>query len=320
MERRVKDGLRAGATAVGVATAFMTLATTSQTPDGYIHASFGGPLDVFTKNSTDTLAIGDGANDPSELTDLLKGPSNPTTQVPDSPYRAAYEAGATPSPTTAPSVIPFTDPTAAPAVKDSAILPVKPVVDAQGKIDCTGAVSCKTDPATKTTTVTYPDGVVAVVQQINDLTIVAYKTLTDGLPAQVKALLPPAPEMPAAPALASTPTAQRSAATPAATDAPTATFDPGPPAPSSITPGPADVSSAPKVNVTRGPIDFSSTEPTKSNLPKPNLPGLDKFKDALGSVVNAVTDAVGKVVGPGAAGKSDAPNSGRPARGSSGSP
>lgn len=63
-------------------------------------------------------------------------------------------------------------------------LSLKPVLDKQGRVDCSKAVSCKTDPATNITTVTYPDGVV-VVQQINDLTLVAYKAvgevIQDGL-------------------------------------------------------------------------------------------------------------------------------------------
>ena len=63
MDRRTKDSLRVAATALGVATGLLALASTAQTPDGYIHASFGGPLDVFTSNTADVLSIGDGAND-----------------------------------------------------------------------------------------------------------------------------------------------------------------------------------------------------------------------------------------------------------------
>ena len=294
----------------------MALATTSQTPDGYIHASFNGPLDIFSTSSSDVLAIGDSSTDPSELAALLKGPNNPTTETPDSPIRAAFEAGATPTLTT-PTIMPFADPTAAPAIKDSAVIPVKPVVvDAQGRVDCSGSVSCKTDPVTKVTTVTYPDGVVAVVQQINDLTVVAYKTLTESLPAEIQGLLPPPPVL-APPQTSAAPAPARPTGTAAATPSSqlaAPTFDPGPQAPSSITPGPSD--NSPKVNVIKPPVDFSSDSTSTQPSPNPVKPptGLGKVKDAIGSVVNAVTGAIGKVVSPGAAGKPDATPShgGRP--------
>ena len=317
VERRIKDGVRAGALAVGVAAGLMVFASTSQTPDGFIHASFGGPMDVFSNTSTsDVLAIGDGASDASELAAILKGPSNPTSEIPDSPITAAFEAGSTPGPTT-PNVMPLIDPTAAPAIKDSAILPVKPVIDSQGHVDCTGALSCKTDPVTNITTVTFPDGVVAIVQKINDLTVVAYKTLTDYLPADVKALLPAPPttnpSMLAAQAPASTQaTTVPSSVTPstAPTTAPETappSFDPGPQAPNNDLINPSGPRSGPKVNVTRGPIDFSPD----SGSTAPQKPVLGKVKDALGSAVNAVTDAVGKALNPGASGKPDT-NTGSP--------
>jgi len=189
VDRRVKDTLRASATAVGVAAGLLALASTAQTPDGYIHASFGGPLDVFSTGSADVLAIGDGTNDATELAALLKGPVGPTARngAPNSPYRVAYEAGAAPNVTTGSMIVPLMDDqsaTAAPSSRDTAILPSKPVVDSQGKIDCSGAVSCHTDTTTNITTVTYPDGVVAIVQKINDLTVVAYKTITEVLPSE----------------------------------------------------------------------------------------------------------------------------------------
>ena len=43
-------------------------------------------------------------------------------------------------------------------------------------------MSCDFDPATNVTTVTYADGLVAIVQKINDLTVVAYKNATEQLP------------------------------------------------------------------------------------------------------------------------------------------
>lgn len=321
MNRRANDGLRAGATAVGVAVGLMVLASTAQTPDGFVRASFGGPLAPFGTNSSDVLAIGDGASDTTELTALLKG-SAPSTGavVPDSPYRAAYEAGATPG-VNAPNDFPATEaaaPAPAPFAGAGAPIPApKSVVDEQGRVDCTGAVSCKTDPVTQVTTVTYPDGVVAIVQKVNDLTVVAYKTLTEYLPPSVQTLMPPiptkappivaAPPPPAPPPLPEIPSMS---AQPTLDETVTATIDPGPPAPDLL--DPSDSGPGPRVNVTRPPMDFSPNSgpdrPDKPNGPN-GFPGLGKVKDALGSVVDAVGDAVGKAVGSGASGKvsKDAP-------------
>ena len=311
MNRRAKDGLRAGATAVGVAAGLMVLASTAQTPDGFVRASLGGPLAPFGIGNTtsDVLSIGDGAGDPSELAALLKG-SAPNTGggLPDSPYRAAYEAGATPG-VTPPKVLLDTGPINAPAptAGSTPIPTAKSVVDSQGRVDCTGSVSCQTDPVTQVTTVTYPDGVVAIVQKVNDLTVVAYKTLTEYLPPSVQTLLPPvptqAPPVVAAPPppMASTPSPQPEnpavLAPPIQDETVADAIDPGPPAPDLLDPS-DDSSPGPRVNVTRPPMDFSP-----DSGPNDNFPGLDKVKDALGSVVDKVGDAVGKAVGPGASGK-----------------
>lgn len=343
MDRRKKDTLRAGATAVGVATGLLVLASTAQTPDGYIHASFGGPLDVLsaftsentTTSTTDVLAIGDGSNDASELAALLKGQIGPAAQgvVPNSPYRVAYEAGAAPgAAVTGPVVLPpvTLDPaatTAAPTRKDAAILPSKPVIDSQGKIDCTGAVSCHTDPVTNITTVTFPDGIVAIVQKVNDLTVVAYKTITDALPAEISALLPPVPTTAPPPLLAAVapPTAVPTVvqappvvastapiATAPATQTAKPAIDPGPPAPSIDL---DTTGSGPKVSVTTPPKDFSpgqgdttgSTGPSSSiDVPAIKVPSLPtKVKDTIGGVVDSVKGAVGSVLGPGASSKPD---------------
>ena len=322
MDRRARDGLRAGATAVGVAAGLMVLASTAQTPDGFVRASLGGPLAPFgIGNATsDVLSIGDGAGDPSELAALLKG-SAPNTigGLPDSPYRAAYEAGATPG-ATPPRVLLDTGPIDAPApTADSTPAPIpapKSVVDSQGRVDCTGSVSCQTDPVTQVTTVTYPDGVVAIVQKVNDLTVVAYKTLTEYLPPSVQTLLPPIPTQAppvvaaAPPPIVSAPSPQPE--TPAVLAPPTQdesvvpAFDPGPPAPDLLDLS-DDSSPGPRVNVTRPPMDFSPDpgpdDPGTPNGPNNNFPGLGKVRDALGSVVDKVGDAVGKAVGPGASGK-----------------
>jgi hypothetical protein len=316
VDRRAKDGLRAGATAVGVAAGLMVLAFTAQTPDGFVRASLGGPLAPFGIGDTtsDVLSIGDGAGDPSELAALLKG-SAPNTGggLPDSPYRAAYEAGATPG-VTPPKALLDTGPinASAPTAASTPIPAAKSVVDSQGRVDCTGSVSCQTDPVTQVTTVTYPDGVVAIVQKVNDLTVVAYKTLTEYLPPSVQTLLPPvptqAPPVVAAPPppMASTPSPQPEnpavLAPPIQDETVADAIDPGPPAPDLLDPDlldPSDDSSpGPRVSVTRPPMDFSP-----DSGPNDNFPGLDKVKDALDSVVDKVGDAVGKAVGPGASGK-----------------
>ncbi|MBU3749387.1 MAG: hypothetical protein FGM52_02875, partial [Mycobacterium sp.] len=237
MERRAKDGLRAGATAVGVAAGLLVLATTAQTPDGFVRASFGGPLTPFDTITSDVLTIGDGATDPSELAALLEVAAPGTVAVgvgvPESPYRAAFEAGSTPSLTTPTVLAPALDPTTASVTPPTTMaIPAAPapksVVDSQGRIDCAGAVSCETDPITKVTTVTYPDGVVAIVQKINDLTVVAYKTLTDYLPPSVKSILPPVPSQ--APPVLAAPTPQPSPAPQPAPPVET-TSNPTPPAP-----------------------------------------------------------------------------------------
>lgn len=339
----MKDTLRAGATAVGVATGLLALASTAQTPDGYIRASFGGPLDVLsafsgtTSGTTDVLAIGDGNNDATELAALLKGPVGPAAAqqgAPDSPFRVAYEAGAAPNPVTGSLFDPQmgeTPTTAAPTRKDAAILPSKPVVDSQGKIDCSGAVSCHTDPATNITTVMYPDGVVAIVQKINDLTVVAYQTLTKALPAEISSWLPQIPTTPppllaavappvtpaitpTAPVVAPTPTVTAPApeTSSAAIDAGPAAIDPGPPAPN-VGIDPTD--SGPKINVTTPPKDFgpeidtgtgttatgTTGTGTGTDITPPKAPSIgDKVKDTIGGVVDSVKGAVGNALGPGA--------------------
>ena len=316
MHRRIKDTLRAGVTAIGVATGLLALASTAETPDGYIHASFGGPLDVFTSSdsasgSTDVLAIGDGTNDTRELAALLKGPVGAAAQqgAPNSPYRVAYDAGVAPNPITTTLTAPTeTSVAEAPTRKDAAILPSKPVVDAQGKIDCTGALSCRTDPTTNITTVTYADGVVAIVQKINDLTVVAYQELTPALPTQLSSLLPQIPTAPppllaaVAPTVAPavTPTAPVVAAVPTvvAPEPETASIDPGPPAPgANLDP----ISSGAKSNGT-GTAAFTA----------PQIPSLGAIKNTIGGVVDSVKGAVGSAVGPAASSKPDTSTGSKP--------
>jgi hypothetical protein len=292
----------------------MALASTAQTPDGYLHASFGGPMDVFSSGSADVIAIGDGTDDATELAALLKGPVGPaaTAGVPNSPYRVAYEAGTAPNVTTGSVMVPRLDDrpvVTAPTIKDAAILPSKPVVDSQGKIDCSGSVSCHTDPMTNITTVTYPDGVIAIVQKINDLTVVAYKTFTEALPSEISSLLPPVPTATPPVIAAIAPTQVPAAAptpepepvvTPPASQTAAAPADPGPPAPDVSSLDPSD--NGPRLNVTTPSSDFSPGSDdtgtgtgTGTNVRDPKIPDLGKIKDAIGDLVkgpvgNAVED------------------------------
>ena len=313
MDRRIGHALRAGALAVGVSAGFMVLASTAQTPDGFIHASLGGPLDLFGSAPSDVLAIGDGPNDAAELAALLRTPANEITGSPDSRYRAAPEARTTAN-TPAFGAFPATEPAGALTTKQSLDQISKPIIDAQGRVDCTGAVSCNFDPATKVTTVTYPDGVVALVQRVNDMTMVAYQTIAENLRNQVKALLPPAPAPVPSPMAAVAAPTQTSVPTlpPPAAETAIPAVNPGPQAPESVLADPTRDRPGPRVNVTRPPMDFTPGRDGGLNLPNggngsaPKLPNLDNVKDALSSVADAVSDAVdkvGKAIGAGAAGK-----------------
>ena len=323
MNGRIRHGLRGGAAALGVSAGLMILASTTQTPDGFVHASFGGPLDAFGASSGDVLSIGDGPADATELAALLQTPVKGTKNQPDTPFRVAFEAGSTPD-TTALNVFAADQPSGLPTTKQSLDLATKPVVvDDNGRVDCSGSVSCNFDPATNVTTVTYPDGVVAMVQKINDLTVVAYKNLADQLPEPIQSLLPPAPTQ-AAPPLAAAAAPVPAPATapvlpPPASETAVVAVDPGPAAPiEDLVPELSAERGGPKVNVTRPPMDFTPGRGRTSvtpfpggseipdNIPAPKLPNLDKVKDALDSVADAVNDAVnkvGKALGAGAAEK-----------------
>jgi hypothetical protein len=293
MSRLTNHTVRAGVSTVGVAAVLMALASTAQSPDGFIQASFGGPLNIFSdKSPQPDVVIGDGTADTSELAAILNGPLPQAS--PASPYLEAYEAGAGPL---AIGATPAADPAAgAPTVKQSLGLPRKPVVDAMGRVDCTGAVSCKTDPNTQVTTVTYPDGAVALVQQINDMTVVAYKSLAETLQDGVESILPGV-QFPGA----------------ASTAAPRPTATP------SVVEAPATQTAAPTVDRVPAPDISASTvrprggspraqNPTNGNSGSPSVPGnitlpavkptrpADVVKDVINSVVNALTGHSGSQI------------------------
>ncbi len=307
MDRRIGQGLRAGAAAVGVSAGLMVLASTTQTPDGFIHASFGGPLDIFAGSTaevleTDVLAIGDGPNDATELAALLKGPVVKDA-LPDSPYRVAYEAGSTPE-TVALNVYPAPQPVGAPATKQALEIVSKPVVDSQGRVDCTGSVSCEFDPATNVTTVKYADGVIALVQKVNEMTVVAYRTAAENLQTTLQALLPPSANQVPQPAAAAPAPTQATVPTvaPAPTSTASPTVDPGPSAPDPVITEVIEPDEGPTVTVTRPPADFTPGRgipglPNGGNPPKSGIPSLDKIRDTLESAAKSVGDSIGKALG-----------------------
>jgi hypothetical protein len=313
MERQLRPAARAGVTAVVAATGLMLLASTGQTPSGFVPAALGGPLGLFDApgdSMSGVLSIGDGTVDANDLADLLKstGPS----AVPAGPLQPAAAPTAANVAELA-LLPPAIEPASAPTSKQS--LDLKPVLDSKGQVDCSKAVSCEVDASTNTTTVTFSDGVVAVVQKINDLTLVAYKTLGDvfeglvpvGVPALPAAVVP-APVISAGPATgANSAPAPQLSARPDATAPNTKTDSPvaaGPVAPSA--PAAPDLSASdirPTLTISKPPLDFDAPKPgsgsggSTSNTP---VGPLDSMKDAVGSVVDAVTDAV-KSLGPGAA-------------------
>ncbi|MGV1088307.1 MAG: hypothetical protein ACOYBX_10010 [Mycobacterium sp.] len=300
MNWRTKQMARAGVTALGVAGGLMLLATTGQTTDGFVHANFGSPLGIFGAAPADSqvgvMAIGDGSSDATELASLLN--VSGTTTAKPGPFRVAFAPGDGPNAAEM-KVFPTADPAAAQISDQSLAMPNKPVVDAQGRIDCTGSLSCQTDPATNITTVTYPDGVVALVQKINDTTVVAYKTVTSALPSQLQNLFP---QLPA-------PAPMPAAAAPAPSSAPAPATEASEPAPVTADPTAApvpDISAAtirPRLTVTSPPSDYApgKTGTVSGNplqLPSSITNPVDVVKDAVGSVVNAIGGIVNDALKP----------------------
>lgn len=316
--------LRAALLSGAAATGFTILAYTGQTTDGFVHTNFSGPLGLLgipaADSQSDVVAIGDGTGDAAELSSLLQ--STAPTANPLDPQQLLYQAGGTPNSSQVnvlPPQVPGAPAASAPISEQSLNSHSKPVIDANGQVDCTGAVSCDFDPNTQVTKVVYPDGVVALVQRVNDMTMVAFQTLNSTLQQQLATLnLPPLPSFtpapmaaappapPALPAPAATlapvpdpaevtrvrvpaagvdPTSESAGAVGSATDNPAATSTSAtPPAlsPSGIRPGP-------RVNVSRPPVDLSPTGPNRPNSPKPG-------SDFVSGTIDAVTDAVGSVV------------------------
>lgn len=324
MERQIRHSLRAGATVVAATAAISVLAYTGQTTDGFIHTNFAGPLSVFGGSSTglpsDVLAIGDGMGDASELAALLK-----STARGQAPLQLSVESGSTPGSTQV-SVLPGDGVAAAPASKASLQVASSPVLDANGKPDCSAAVSCVTDPATNAVTVTLANGVVAVVQTVNDMTLVAYKSVGDALESTVNALSLPggsvsntvqalAPQIPVIqlplPTTTPTPVPLAAAAVVAApaseTGAPAVIGAQAPVSPARPGGVPNLIEgSGPTVTISRAPQDFGpprTGNPTGTAVAPSNSGALNTLQGAFDSAFNAVKDAVGSI------GKSSGSNS-----------
>jgi hypothetical protein len=333
----MRHSARVGATVLGAAAGVLALGSVAHSQGGFLYAAYQGPLNIFEPQvadiRADVMAIGAGPADAAEMAELLA-----TAGLAEPPAPASAAATGVPGP---PGGLPegvfvFPDPGSGPAsVPESAAtskqaLNFRPVLDDKGRVDCSQAVSCQTDPVTNTTTVTFSDGVVAVVQKVNDLTLVAYRTVADVISAPLQALVPglvppkvaastPLPSaVPIAPAPDPVPTVPAAPAAPA--PKPSAAPGPKPLAPTAgqdsagaiLAPAELD-KKRPKVTVAPLPEDltealFSEDEPAGKPSTRPGPPerpgaALDRVGDAIGSAIDRVGDAIGKAISPGASTK-----------------
>lgn len=320
MDRRIRHSLRTGATVVAAAAAMSALAYTGQSTDGFIHTNFSGPLSAFggspTSLPSDVLAIGDGLGDASELAALLK--TTARAGAGPAPLQLSVETGSTPGSTQV-TVLPGAGVAAAPADKASLQVASSPVLDANGKPDCSAAVSCVTDPTTNATTVTLANGVVAVVQTVNDMTLVAYKSVGDAMEGAVNALSLPgsgisntvqalAPQLPVItlPTQGPAPAPMAAVVTgpPAETEAPEPTSgviggqpSAAPTRPGTVVPNLAGPN-GPTVSVSKAPQEFGTPRvgnPTGTAIAPINSGPVNTIKGAVDTAFNAVKDAVGSI-------------------------
>jgi hypothetical protein len=243
---------------------------------------------LWTDTDSGVLSIGGGSDDAATLAELLDS-TDPSNDV----FHINYEFDARAK---VQVLTVFTD-SNAPTKHDA-----KRPLDQSGGVNCSGAAICHTDPRTQTTTITYPDGVVAVVERINDIAAVASRTLG----AAVLGHLNPARSDVPAPE----PEPQSAAPAPAPADAAPAAAPASPPA------APA-ASTGPRLNVVRPAPDFTpgrSGAATTSSGAKSDLSDTtDKFvNDVLGQVSDTVKhlfnpdnapSGLGKVGNPPAAGE-----------------
>ncbi len=307
MAGRLRDTVRAGAAAISLAAATLVLATTQpqaltspdvgltalimsgtpSNPTGNAMADlFGGELipspvggrylGGLDGADTDVIAVGDAPDAAAQLAELLDSTTEPAAAV---YVRYEFDARAQ---TQVLNV--FTDAEA--LTRRSS----KKSVDLSGSVDCTGALTCQTDPRTQVTTVTYPDGVVALIERINDITLVAYKTLGASVLGHLEPVGRPTPEPAAAPP-ASVPVA--------------AAADPAPPADAATPAPPAPAPAAdrgPRLNILRPAPDFSPgrspSSSTSSTVVKPGLPeAVENLTGTVNDMLTRVSDTVKRVLG-----------------------
>ncbi|AQT78666.1 hypothetical protein B1R94_04515 [Mycolicibacterium litorale] len=252
---------------------------------GLVYANvLGGPVGLYgaTRGDSDTevMSVGDGPDDAARLAGLLDSTA-PATGL----FHVNYEYD-TRAKTQVLNV--FTD------AEAMSRHDAKTSLDDAGGVDCTGAITCHTDPSTQITTVTYPDGVVAMIQRINDLTLVAYKTLGSALLGGAGPADPPAPPAPPAPTPPPTPPDPSSPAAPA----PAAPQVPAAPSADHST-APAD-KPGPRLNILRPAPHFAPgrTAPTgtSSTQVKPDLPeSVTSLTETVTGVLNRFSDTVKKV-------------------------
>ncbi|WP_179466173.1 hypothetical protein [Mycolicibacterium vinylchloridicum] len=275
--------LRGGVAALSLALATMVLAATHpqavSTPVvGLAALVFGdvttnpagdAMVDIFDYKilqpgaDNQVLSIGGGSDDAATLAELLDS-TDPSNNV----FHVNYEFDARAK---VQVLTVFTDSNAL-AKHDS-----KQTVDQAGGVNCTGATICHTDPRSGATTITYPDGVVAVVERINDIAVVAYKTLGAAVLGHLK---PPPVDAP----------------TPQAAAPPLAAADPAPAAADPV-PAPADAPAAagtgPRLNVVRPAPDFT---PGRSGATTTSPGAKSDLSDATDKFVNDVLDKVSDTV------------------------
>ncbi|WP_142389884.1 hypothetical protein [Mycobacterium sp. shizuoka-1] len=275
--------LRAGAVGVSLALAAMVVAATEpQTvstpvvglaglvfPDATVHPAADAIVEFFdykilpADRDSALLSIG-GPDDAATLAELLDSTA-PSTNV----FHVNYEFDADAK---VQVLNVFTDANAL-NTHDST-----KSVDPSGGVNCTGATICHTDPRTHTTTLTYPDGVVAVVERINDLAVVAYRSLG----AAVLGHLDPLPPAEPAPEPASVP----------ASPAP----DPAPADEPAGAPAAPAASVGPRLNVMRPAPDFTPgrpAAPSSSGGAKPAL--ADTTEKFVTNVLTQVSDTVNRL-------------------------
>lgn len=164
---------------------------------GIVYANkLGGPMGVYgsflTKDDEPDLISAGGPEGAAQLTALL----NSTTEHPKgdtAPLTPSAVASESYSTANSHVLNVFADPATMNdhLSQQNSQAGSRPTIDDQGEVDCAGALICRTDPSTQATTVTYPDGVVAVVQKVNDLTVVAYNAIRDRTLGALERLRPP---------------------------------------------------------------------------------------------------------------------------------